>query len=512
MLFPSGVFLALFLPAVLAVYLALRPAVAVRPYVLLAASILFYTYWDWRFTPILLGSILANHLFGSALARIEREPLRRRLLLAAGIAWNLGLLGWFKYMDWLVGDLLQGDTAGPAGGFSAVAAIGLPLGISFYTFQQISYLIDRYRGVTSAPGLASYAAYVSFFPQLIAGPIVLHRRFAPQLRETLDGAVYLHRFLIGCLVFAVGLVKKLYLADNLALYANHAFALAESEALSLWEAWLGTVSYGLQLYFDFSGYSDMAVGLGLMFGLRLPINFESPYQATSIIDFWRRWHITLSGFLREYLYLPLGGSRAGVPRTVLNILVVMILGGLWHGAGWTFVAWGAYHGLLVVLNHAWRGLLPGLRPNRLLAQAVTLVLVMVGWVFFRAADMTTAVSMLGSLVDLSAESLSRSGMLILDALDGIRPAILSPLLENYPRSQRAIAFAVLGLVLCLFAPNLNRLSRSDRIAPLLSGRAARVWVVSGLCALLPGALLLFEMWRVLFAETMAPSEFIYFVF
>ncbi len=512
MLFHSGVFLALFLPAVLSAYLALRPVVAVRPYILLTGSIVFYTYWDWRFTPILISSILINYLFGIAFDRLEATNPARRLALVAGIAWNLGLLGWFKYADWLIGELLQSDTAGSSGGFNAIATIGLPLGISFYTFQQVSYLVDRYRNLTFAPDFTSYAAYVSFFPQLIAGPIVLHRTFAPQLREVLTGGTYLLRFIMGCLVFATGLIKKAYLADNLALYANHAFTLVHEQTLSLWEAWLGTVSYGLQLYFDFSGYSDMAIGLGLMFGFRLPLNFDSPYQATSIIDFWRRWHMTLSGFLRTYLYIPLGGSRAGPLSTITNIMIVMVMGGLWHGAGWTFVAWGTFHGLLVVLNHAWRSLLPDLRPNRLLAQASTLALVMAGWVFFRASDLASAVSILGSLVDLSERSLVRSAALALESIDGIAPTILSPVLEHFAREQRGMAFALLGLAICLLAPNLNRLSRIDSVPRLLSVGPARPLIIAGLCALLPAALLLFEMWRVLNAEAIVPSEFIYFIF
>jgi len=510
-LFHSGVFLVAFLPLVLGVYLALRPLVALRPYVLIAASLVFYTYWDWRFTPILLLSILINYLVGATLDRLRPGSPARRLAAAAGVAFNLALLGWFKYADWLIAELTPSGAEAGTAGFTAIASIGLPLGISFYTFQQISYLIDRYRGHGTVSDPATYAAYVSFFPQLVAGPIVLHRTLAPQLRERLDGATYLLRFLLGLLVFAIGFVKKIYLADNLAVFANQAFGLAQQQALTLWEAWLGVFGYGLQLYFDFSGYSDMAIGLGLLFGFRLPVNFDSPYRATSIIDFWRRWHISLSGFLRDYLYVPLGGSRMAQPRVAANLMLVMLLGGLWHGAGWTFLAWGGYHGILLVANHWWRRLRPEARPNRVLAWATTLVLVMVGWVFFRAADLETAVSILASMADFSWGSLVESAHQAVLAANHMKLSILSPFLDGDPIQQRALAFTGLALAICLFPPNSNRWSRIDRVPHWLSAPTLARPLVIGL-ALLPATMVLFQMCRILREHAIAPAEFIYFIF
>ena len=512
MLFHSGIFLTVFLPVVLGAYLLLRQRVEVRPYVLIAGSLVFYTYWDWRFTPILFGSLLFNFAVSVALNRLRDRDLARRLVLGSGVAGNLALLAWFKYMDWFLAEVLRSDPSDGTGGFTAIAAIGLPLGISFYTFQQISYLVDRYRDPERLPDLASYAAYVSFFPQLVAGPIVLHRTFAPQLRETLSADAYLHRFLLGLLVFSVGFLKKIYLADNLAVYANQVFALAQHQPLELWEAWLGTFSYGLQLYFDFSGYSDMAIGLGLLFGFKLPANFDSPYKATSIIDFWRRWHITLSSFLREYLYVPLGGSRRGDTRTTVNLMTVMVLGGLWHGAGWTFIFWGAYHGLLLVANHWWRKLLPELRPNRYLARVSTLVLVMVGWVFFRAADLPTALAILAAMGDFSWDSLVRSGELAFAAGNKMKLSIFSPFWTDAAIQQRALAFTLLGLAIVTFLPNLNALHQAAKLPERLTARLKPRLVIVTLAVLLPGGLSVFQMWRNLNEHSIAPAEFIYFIF
>jgi len=273
--------------------------------------------------------------------------------LVAGIVLNLSALGWFKYANFIASTVDRWVEAG-----FTLAPIVLPLAISFFTFQQIAYLVDAYRTARSEPDWLQYALFVSFFPQLIAGPIVHHREMLPQFDEVGRRGPALRDLEVGATIFAIGLFKKVVIADGVAPWSTEVF---ESVALGAWpglvESWGAALAYTFQLYFDFSGYSDMAVGLGLLFGIRLPLNFASPYRATSIVEFWRRWHITLSRFLRDYLYIPLGGNRRGPARRYLNVMITMVLGGLWHGAGWTFIAWGALHGVYLLINYAWRAVL-----------------------------------------------------------------------------------------------------------------------------------------------------------
>jgi D-alanyl-lipoteichoic acid acyltransferase DltB (MBOAT superfamily) len=322
MLFNSQVFLLVFAPLTLLVWYRVAAHPRARVWTLVAASFLFYGYWEVRLVPLLAASILLNWL----LAR--HAP--RRLVAPLGVAANLAVLGVFKYADFFAGTL-----AALLGREHTSFGIILPLGISFFTFQQISYLVDRARGRAPLYGLGNYALFVSFFPQLIAGPIVRHDQIIGQyhLDPLRDG---LHeRIGRGLVLLAAGLVKKVAFADQLAGVADPVFsAVLENASLTPADAWCGVLAFGFQIYFDFSGYSDMAIGLALLFGLVLPVNFEAPYRAVSVIDFWRRWHITLSTFLRDYLYIPLGGSRHGPARQALALLTTMLLGGLWHGAAW----------------------------------------------------------------------------------------------------------------------------------------------------------------------------------
>jgi alginate O-acetyltransferase complex protein AlgI len=402
MLFNSYVFIGAFLPVALAGYLLLARLGADRParIWLTAASLFFYTWWNLAHLPVLLASIGFNYLMGRALANRRRRARPVRPLLHAGVAANLALLGYFKYTAFVT------DNVGALAGIDfAVAAVVLPLAISFFTFQQIAYLADAAAGDAGEYGLVDYCLFVAFFPQLIAGPIVHHREMMGQFQEPARLRLGHEAFARGITFFTIGLFKKVVIADTLAATADAAFfASAEGSALTAAAAWNGVAAYTLQLYFDFSGYSDMAVGLALMFGIRLPYNFDSPYKAANIVDFWRRWHMTLSRFLRDYLYVALGGNRRGRARRHLNLMLTMMLGGLWHGAGWTFLAWGTLHGLYLVANHAWRGLrarlgltrplgLPGLWAARL----VTLLAVMVGWVFFRAPGLDAAFAMLDAM-------------------------------------------------------------------------------------------------------------------
>jgi alginate O-acetyltransferase complex protein AlgI len=279
----------------------------------------------------------------------------------------------------------------------------LPLAISFFTFQQITYLVDAYRGETREYHFLHYALFVTFFPQLIAGPIVHHREMLPQFARNTLYRLNAEHLAVGITIFALGLFKKVILADGIAVHATPVFDAAEAGfvTLTFFEAWSGALAYSLQLYFDFSGYSDMGIGLARMFGVRLPLNFNSPYKATSIIDFWRRWHITLSRFLRDYLYIPLGGSRKGEARRMTNLMITMLLGGLWHGAGWTFVLWGGLHGIYLVINHGWRKLIPAGNAGRLRKGAgwtITMLAVVVAWVPFRAESLDGATAVLGAMM------------------------------------------------------------------------------------------------------------------
>jgi alginate O-acetyltransferase complex protein AlgI len=409
MLFNSYEFLFVFLPVALSVFHILRqwrPSLAI--YWMLLCSLTFYGYWNPVFLPLLVVSIAANYTIGLVL---WRRPRRGPLVI--GIVLNLAALGFFKYTLFFATNLL-----GPDHVPEFIASIVLPLGISFFTFHQIAFLVDVWRGRTAPGRWDIYATFVALFPQLIAGPIVRYRQMEPQLRRIGDPRRRVGQlFLVGLVLLLLGLSKKVLFADSLAPYADGMFDyVARGYTVGFVDAWLGTLAYTLQLYLDFSGYSDMAVGLGLMCGLKLPINFWSPYKATSIVEFWRRWHITLSAFFRDYLYIPLGGSRHGAARRYLNLLVVMTLVGLWHGAGWTFLAWGFYHGVLLMISHTWRSWrthgrvgspLQAAQPARreaprfaagtVLAWAATFVSVSIGWVFFRAETMESAAVILNGM-------------------------------------------------------------------------------------------------------------------
>ncbi len=385
MFFNSQLFLLVFLPVALLAYYACRGNRAGREWLLILASLIFYGYWEIRLVPLLVFSVAANWAFSWLFQRRISG-----VVVVLGIALNLAIIGVFKYADFLAGSV-----AWLAGGAHEPWSIILPLGISFFTFQQISYLADRHRGTAPLYGFREYFLYVSFFPQLIAGPIVRHNEFIPQLVAAVDRDGLQERLSRGSAMLVVGLVKKVVLADSAARIADPLFEAAGKGALSFVDAWMATAAFTFQIYFDFSGYSDMAIGLALMFGFTLPVNFNAPYRAGSIQDFWRRWHMTLSHFLRDYLYIPLGGSRFGARRQMMAAIATMFLGGLWHGAGWTFVAWGMWHGAGLAANAAWRR--AGMAMPLALAWVLTMLFVMVSWVLFRAADFGTAAGMIHSL-------------------------------------------------------------------------------------------------------------------
>jgi alginate O-acetyltransferase complex protein AlgI len=430
------------------------------------------------------------------------DPQQRRAIGTFGVALNLAVLCYFKYTGFIF-DSINTLTGAPLPFFNIV----LPLGISFFTFQQIAYLVDVMRGARVERDIVSYTLFVSFFPHLIAGPLVHHAEMIPQFKRGRTGrsSVLAAR---GLAIFAAGLFKKVVIADNLAQFVSPVFThLDAGGAVTTPWAWLATLAYTLQIYFDFSGYSDMAIGLALLFGIRLPVNFRSPYQATSIIEFWRRWHITLSRFLRDYLYIPLGGNRLGEQRRYINLMLTMLLGGLWHGAGWNFLVWGGLHGVYLCINHLWRGWhgegrAPATGPAaKGLGWAVTFFAVIIAWVFFRARTMAGAWQMLGGLVGFEAGSSAYTSAGILRVMD-------LPVLVGEERllliGGGAVALAM-ALALCL--PNVPRLFgyREYRHAPekasLLRWRPNAAWALVTAGAL---AISLFGMWQRL--------EFLYFQF
>jgi alginate O-acetyltransferase complex protein AlgI len=393
MLFNSFEFLFGFLPACLAGYFVVRRSCGrdVALAFLTAASFIFYVFTG-LFDLVLLGiSIAVNFSITFVLADL-RNPVYRRALLMAGVVLNLICLGYFKYFEFFK-SIVEG---------TPVVASYLPLGISFYTFVQITYVVDVFRGAPVERNPIRYALFVTFFPHLIAGPILHHTDLLPQFRVDLERKQAELFFAAGFSIFVIGLFKKVILADLLAPYADAAFnAARDGSAVTFAQAWIGLIAYTFQIYFDFSGYSDMAVGLAAMFGIRLPINFFSPYKAANITEFWRRWHMTLSRFLRDYVYIPLGGNRRSPFRRYVNLLFTMLVGGLWHGAGWNFVLWGGVHGLMIAINRYFSdSALSQSRIPRAAGIATTFLCVVLAWVLFRASSLEAAVAMYRSLLGL----------------------------------------------------------------------------------------------------------------
>jgi D-alanyl-lipoteichoic acid acyltransferase DltB (MBOAT superfamily) len=395
MLFNSYEFLFVFLPITFFVYFWLnnkRLTQASKAW-LVFASLFFYSWWNIIYLPLILGSILVNFAVGSTISQIGSGTLKsgisRKGLLTFGIVSNITLLAYFKYMDFFIGNanILLGTQWD-------LMHIVLPLGISFFTFTQIAYLVDAYRNEVKEMDYLNYTLFVTFFPHLLAGPILHHKEMMPQFDSIKSKVINYKNIAAGLFLFSVGLFKKIVIADTFAQWANAGFETAQ--ALNLIEAWAASLSYTFQLYFDFSGYTDMALGVALMFNIRLPINFNSPYKALNIQDFWRRWHITLSRFLRDYIYIPLGGNRNGEFSTYANLFTVFLVGGLWHGASWMFVVWGALHGMAIVLHRVWQQM--GKKMNTLLAWFLTFNFINITWVFFRAEDWIQAKNILHGMI------------------------------------------------------------------------------------------------------------------
>ncbi|MEM7541602.1 MAG: MBOAT family protein [Pseudomonadota bacterium] len=411
MLFNSYIFLFLFLPVCAGVFFALSAAAKSHRaplYWLVFSSLVFYGYWNPVYLYLIGFSITSNYFFAALIARYRQHYF----LLVAGVTFNLALIAYFKYAYFMVDNVNQ-----IASTSYSIDAIVLPLAISFFTFQQIAYLVDVHKRRAERCDFAEYVLFVTFFPQLIAGPIVHHREMMPQFQRPATYRLDFDNLSIGLTIFFLGLFKKVALADTVAIYADSLFGLAESGTpLSFFEAWAAATAYSFEIYFDFSAYSDMAVGLARMLNIKLPINFNSPYKATNIVEFWRCWHMTLSRFLRDYLYVPLGGNRKGKLRRYLNLLLTMLIGGLWHGAAWNFVLWGGLHGCYLVCNHVWRRWSPlrerkaGIRRfvYRWVCRAATFGLVTIAWVYFRETDVSVATRIVETMLGFHGISLSVS--------------------------------------------------------------------------------------------------------
>ena len=443
MLFNSYQFVFGFLPvAFIGFFLIARVGHRAAALWLAFASLFFYGWWNPHYLALLLGSIAFNYTMGYAIGRQRArhgESTEGKWLLAFALSINLLLLGYFKYTDFFIGTVND-----LAGAMLAFARIILPLGISFFTFTQIAFLVDVYRGIAKEYNPVHYLLFVTYFPHLIAGPILHHKQMMPQFDDNATYRPNVRNINIGLTIFTIGLFKKVMLADQFALYANPVFdGAAAGLHPGIIDSWIAALAYTLQLYFDFSGYSDMAIGLSRLFNIDLPVNFNSPYKAQNIVDFWRRWHMTLSAFLRDYLYIPLGGNRHGTARRYVNLMVTMLLGGLWHGANWTFVLWGLLHGSYLVINHGWDALrahvaLPKLPGSSALAWAITFLAVVIAWVVFRATSFHGA-------------------MAVLDGMIG-RNAPATPVLASLRASAVPLAWIGAGLAVIKFSPNSLEIS------------------------------------------------------
>jgi alginate O-acetyltransferase complex protein AlgI len=396
MLFNSYEFIFAFLPITFFIYFYLnykRLTIASKGF-LVFSSLFFYSWWNIAYLPLILISMLFNYLIGNSLNKeieTNKKSFSKKSILIFGIVSNIALLGYFKYADFFIENfnLISSSNVN-------LLHLVLPLAISFFTFQQVAYLVDSYRGETKEYDFLNYALFVTFFPQLIAGPIVHHKEMMPQFDNKRNMIKNYRNIALGIFVFSMGLFKKVVIADTFAVWASQGFDIAVT--LNLFEAWVTSLSYTFQLYFDFSGYTDMAIGIALLFNIKLPINFNSPYKALNIQDFWRRWHITLSRFLRDYIYIPLGGNKISSFRTYSNLLATFVIGGFWHGAGWTFLFWGFLHGIALIIHRLWSNL--GFKMWTWLAWFITFNFVNVAWVFFRAKEWDDAVKVLGSMFSL----------------------------------------------------------------------------------------------------------------
>jgi alginate O-acetyltransferase complex protein AlgI len=518
-IFSSPEFLFLFLPAALAGTFFLRRISQGHALLWLGlASAVFYARWHPPSLILLVASITFNFLSGERIRSAPTEQAAGRYLRLS-VAANLLALAYFKYSGFLASAV--SSAIGSEARFDAPT---LPLGISFFTFTQIAFLVDMRRTRTATSTFPSYWLFVTYFPHLIAGPVLHHAQFIPQFRRRRAFTITWTSLAVGLSLLTIGLAKKTLLADPLGAYASSVFDDAAAGAAPLLvESWIGALCYTFQLYFDFSGYSDMALGISRIINLRLPANFLSPYKATSIIDFWRRWHVSLSAFLRDYLYIPLGGNRKGSWRTKLNMFLTMLLGGIWHGAGWTFILWGAFHGALLVLNHSWRSLtghrLAEARSGRTVRLAgglLTFMLVLLGWTLFRSADLDTAGRMIRGLCGFNGISLPAGLVPFLPevltrALNVADEGMFagSAALRNMGINRLLLLLPVASVIIW-WMPNTAELFRRRSVvalSPMLASAGSARWRPGLAISLLAGCLLALAILAI-----NSRSEFLYFQF
>lgn len=452
MLFNSKIYLFIFLPFVVMGYFYITRFFKSNKINLLwlaLSGFLFYASWSVKFILLVVISIIVNYAFGRL---IDSKPSSRSLsarsgLLTAGILFNLILLGYFKYTNFFIENANQ-ILSHPL----PIQKIILPLGISFFTFTQIAYLVDSYKGKVRNDSLLNYTLFVNFFPHLLAGPIIHHQEMMNQFANQNNRYINWENCYQGMSLFVIGLFKKVIIADYIGLEVNQLY---NSPFLDFWQAWAASLSYSVQLYFDFSGYSDMALGSALLFNIKLPINFNSPYQAHSIQDFWQRWHMTLSRFLRDYVYIPLGGNRKGRLPTYFNLFTTFLLGGFWHGAGWTYIIWGFLHGIASIVHKWWQSM--GFSLNKFFAMGMTFMFVNIAWVFFRAGSVVQAMNILSNM---------------------FMPSYIS--FPEYETIQY-ILLSICLLIICILLPNSNQLVEryvNNKYSPIFVSFAATLSLVT----------------------------------
>lgn len=499
MLFNSFEFVFYFLPLAVIGYAVTRRVASAHAGIafLSYASIIFYLWWDISNIGILAGAILVNYGFGRFMVRCGERPdlwrLAKHSALVAGIAFNIGLLMYFKYTNFFMAQL---DVK--------IEHILLPLGISFFTFQKITYLVDCYTGLLTEAGLTEFTLFVTFFPHAIAGPIVHHRDMMPQFLHPRP-PIRPDSMWEGLFYFTVGLAKKVLIADAFAPFVASFFGAADHDpaGVQMIDGWVGALSYTMQIYFDFSGYSDMAIGASLMFGIILPINFNSPYKSLSVIEFWRRWHMTLSRFLKEYIYFPLGGSRQGNLRHYINLMAVMVIGGFWHGAGWTFIAWGTLHGFYLLINHLWRYLKGGEETSLSRLRAFgswlsTFACVVIAWVFFRADTMGTAVGIIRGMLGLNGIAFAEKHRAYFGALASAMEHAGIKFVPDLNHSLLSLTAVLGGVFVSVALPNSQTMA--GKLHSLPRQWSLRLASALGVLAALTACLL------------DRPSEFLYFNF
>ena len=520
MLFNTDEFIFFFLPIALGGYFVLyrygRATLSIMW--LVAVSLFYYGWWNPYYVALVILSIVFNYSIGRGImaTRELKSPTVTKVIIAFGILANLGVLGYYKYANFFI-DTLNSLAATDY----HIAKIILPIGISFFTFQQIAFLVDAGQGKTDEYDFLRYCLFVLFFPQLVAGPIVHHKEMLPQFARPETFRPTFDNFTVGGTIFIIGLFKKVVIADQWALVATPVFVDAEQgEIIGMARAWEGVFAYSMQLYFDFSGYSDLAIGIARMFGVKLPINFQSPYKAASIVDFWRRWHLTLSRFLRDYVYIPLGGNRKGNTRRHVNLFLTMTIGGMWHGAGWNFLLWGALHGTYLIVNLGWRKVfgLAGTHPVTVtICRLVTFVFVLIAWVPFRAETFDGAMDFYRAMINLPHTWQASLGFVGRE-LAAIGVPFYGPVFTL--EDLKNLSWMVIWLLIVWFMPNTQQLmykfapayafdqekQHSDML-PALTRTGTLLWKPSTAWAVFVGLLFaasLVSMTRV--------SEFLYYQF